>query len=149
MSTVSCSRSETCSCVNTNASIASRVRVPLYVWQECPERTQRGSVPLYLLELYLLEVFAESAAPQWGPAQNADTVLTRGKEWENSKLGKCWKYAWILVKSGERGRNRTFNLLIKSQLLCQLSYAPIANCKVGTNFDYTIGFLPRSGRALR
>src|SRR5208282_5669433 len=27
-------------------------------------------------------------------------------------------------KVGERGRNRTFNLLIKSQLLCQLSYAP-------------------------
>ena len=27
---------------------------------------------------------------------------------------------------GERGRNRTFNLLIKSQLLCQLSYAPFA-----------------------
>jgi hypothetical protein len=27
-------------------------------------------------------------------------------------------------KSGERGRNRTYNLLIKSQLLCQLSYAP-------------------------
>jgi hypothetical protein len=26
--------------------------------------------------------------------------------------------------NGERGRNRTFNLLIKSQLLCQLSYAP-------------------------
>ncbi len=25
--------------------------------------------------------------------------------------------------SGERGRNRTYNLLIKSQLLCQLSYA--------------------------
>jgi hypothetical protein len=44
------------------------------------------------------------------------------------------------MKDGERGRNRTFNLLIKSQLLCQLSYAPIANCKVGTNFDYTIGF---------
>ena len=29
-----------------------------------------------------------------------------------------------LLSSGERGRNRTFNLLIKSQLLCQLSYAP-------------------------
>ena len=29
---------------------------------------------------------------------------------------------------GERGRNRTFNLLIKSQLLCQLSYAPFGNC---------------------
>jgi hypothetical protein len=27
---------------------------------------------------------------------------------------------------GERGRNRTYNLLIKSQLLCQLSYAPDA-----------------------
>lgn len=29
-----------------------------------------------------------------------------------------------LFLSGERGRNRTYNLLIKSQLLCQLSYAP-------------------------
>jgi hypothetical protein len=29
-----------------------------------------------------------------------------------------------LFFDGERGRNRTFNLLIKSQLLCQLSYAP-------------------------
>jgi hypothetical protein len=28
------------------------------------------------------------------------------------------------LEVGERGRNRTFNLLIKSQLLCQLSYAP-------------------------
>ena len=28
------------------------------------------------------------------------------------------------MKVGERGRNRTYNLLIKSQLLCQLSYAP-------------------------
>ena len=28
------------------------------------------------------------------------------------------------MKSGERGQNRTVNLLIKSQLLCQLSYAP-------------------------
>jgi hypothetical protein len=33
---------------------------------------------------------------------------------------------------GERGRNRTFNLLIKSQLLCQLSYAPtVGNSQVG------------------
>ncbi len=30
----------------------------------------------------------------------------------------------VIDKNGERGRNRTFNLLIKSQLLCQLSYAP-------------------------
>ena len=27
--------------------------------------------------------------------------------------------------SGERGRNRTYNLVIKSHLLCQLSYAPV------------------------
>ena len=33
----------------------------------------------------------------------------------------------VLENSGERGRNRTYNLLIKSQLLCQLSYAPAAN----------------------
>ena len=30
----------------------------------------------------------------------------------------------VVEEVGERGRNRTFNLLIKSQLLCQLSYAP-------------------------
>ena len=30
----------------------------------------------------------------------------------------------LLKINGERGRNRTYNLLIKSQLLCQLSYAP-------------------------
>ncbi len=34
------------------------------------------------------------------------------------------KQSQVLEKYGERGRNRTFNLLIKSQLLCQLSYAP-------------------------
>ena len=39
---------------------------------------------------------------------------------------------------GERGRNRTYNLLIKSQLLCQLSYAPAAD-NFAKNFDYTIG----------
>lgn len=49
------------------------------------------------------------------------------------KLPSAWK-------DGERGRNRTFNLLIKSQLLCQLSYAPTANSKVGTNCYYTIRF---------
>jgi hypothetical protein len=32
---------------------------------------------------------------------------------------------------GERGRNRTFNLLIKSQLLCQLSYAPFVRRETG------------------
>ena len=33
----------------------------------------------------------------------------------------------VIEADGERGRNRTYNLLIKSQLLCQLSYAS-TNC---------------------
>src|SRR5579871_6365846 len=33
--------------------------------------------------------------------------------------------------SGERGRNRTYNLVIKSHLLCQLSYAPGVSCGFG------------------
>ena len=39
----------------------------------------------------------------------------------------AWGYTTLCERkeiSGERGRNRTYNLLIKSQLLCQLSYAP-------------------------
>jgi hypothetical protein len=36
-----------------------------------------------------------------------------------------------LLESGERGRNRTYNLLIKSQLLCQLSYAPFWGMAIG------------------
>jgi integrase len=32
--------------------------------------------------------------------------------------------SYVAEGNGERGRNRTYNLLIKSQLLCQLSYAP-------------------------
>jgi hypothetical protein len=43
-----------------------------------------------------------------------------------------------LKKSGERGRNRTFNLLIKSQLLCQLSYAPGGNLTGRIIFDCSI-----------
>jgi len=30
----------------------------------------------------------------------------------------------VIDSGGERGRNRTYNLVIKSHLLCQLSYAP-------------------------
>ena len=33
----------------------------------------------------------------------------------------------VIEMSGERGGNRTYNLLIKSQLLCQLSYAPVCS----------------------
>ena len=36
----------------------------------------------------------------------------------------------LLKRFGERGRNRTFNLLIKSQLLCQLSYAPFNDLRM-------------------
>ena len=35
---------------------------------------------------------------------------------------------------GERGWNRTTNLLIKSQLLCQLSYAPFWVCPAGMKY---------------
>src|SRR5713101_9919558 len=48
---------------------------------------------------------------------------------------------------GERGRNRTYNLLIKSQLLCQLSYAPTVSGKAGTNFDYSIRLTLASARS--
>ncbi|MCU1254841.1 MAG: hypothetical protein JWM83_1140 [Candidatus Angelobacter sp.] len=46
---------------------------------------------------------------------------------------------------GERGRNRTFNLLIKSQLLCQLSYAPFVRESsmrdvTGSSISVTQGF---------
>jgi hypothetical protein len=50
-----------------------------------------------------------------------------------------------LKRSGERGRNRTFNLLIKSQLLCQLSYAPtVWNLNGWTIFDCNISVGARS-----
>ena len=51
----------------------------------------------------------------------------------------------FLILFGERGRNRTFNLLIKSQLLCQLSYAPegdgkaVCASRVAPSPEYNIG----------
>src|SRR5271154_2801763 len=47
----------------------------------------------------------EKYGPQYGPTASCKTTKS-------------------FTLSGERGRNRTYNLLIKSQLLCQLSYAP-------------------------
>ena len=49
--------------------------------------------------------------------------------WLRHTLRHTWSFEvnhnrQVIDKNGERGRNRTFNLLIKSQLLCQLSYAP-------------------------
>jgi hypothetical protein len=47
-----------------------------------------------------------------------------------------------LERFGERGRNRTYNLLIKSQLLCQLSYAPILRVFVGQHPRRLLAFRP-------
>ena len=53
-------------------------------------------------------------------ASHADSNLIR--KLERKPLFACHRRFGCCC--GERGRNRTFNLLIKSQLLCQLSYAP-------------------------
>ena len=52
---------------------------------------------------------------------------------------------------GERGRNRTYNLLIKSQLLCQLSYAPAINAGERTGVKKHSQYIscPRRGWAAR
>ena len=50
----------------------------------------------------------------------------------DKSVGVAKRAAWKgFILCGERGRNRTFNLLIKSQLLCQLSYAPAMSVDVG------------------
>ena len=52
-------------------------------------------------------------------------------------------------KDGERGRNRTYNLLIKSQLLCQLSYAPTLDRRFGGQCTRThTNDLPKQGTTL-
>ena len=56
------------------------------------------------------------AGDAWVPIHLAQSSKTCKTESPESMLAK--------EDSGERGRNRTYNLLIKSQLLCQLSYAP-------------------------
>jgi hypothetical protein len=43
--------------------------------------------------------------------------------WTSISPGGC-QFVKIIDLIGERGRNRTYNLVIKSHLLCQLSYAP-------------------------
>src|SRR5438445_3528406 len=63
---------------------------------------------------------AHLVPPSAKGGHHADTELPA----KTPERGRRLKPAWILLKSGERGRNRTYNLLIKSQLLCQLSYAP-------------------------
>ena len=56
-------------------------------------------------------------------------LKTKEGQIRNARVGSLREGATFscklqILKDGERGRNRTYNLLIKSQLLCQLSYAP-------------------------
>src|SRR3982751_2410028 len=63
-----------------------------------------------------------------------DTVeKTRTSSYRKS-VGKPMPFRDLV---GERGRNRTYNLLIKSQLLCQLSYAPGRTSKEGRHWIIT------------
>ena len=56
----------------------------------------------------------------------------------------------MIEKGGERGGNRTYNLLIKSQLLCQLSYAPACEETVQKgNSDYNIAVAQRRVQNLK
>ena len=50
-----------------------------------------------------------------------------------SEVAPCVNAVLEIFGVGERGRNRTFNLLIKSQLLCQLSYAPFEEIQLRTS----------------
>src|SRR6202043_2794831 len=57
--------------------------------------------------------------------------LLGGFNYRQKQGGHCVIRQYLdVVEDGERGRNRTFNLLIKSQLLCQLSYAPVSGLKI-------------------
>jgi hypothetical protein len=55
--------------------------------------------------------------------RHAISGITLGQKGENSEVVPV-KVPVSIDSGGERGRNRTYNLVIKSHLLCQLSYAP-------------------------
>ena len=73
-----------------------------------------------------------------------------GHSAENSNLAESGELLLNTLQAGglggERGRNRTFNLLIKSQLLCQLSYAPAPRKSYGGRTDYNIDSGPRPAK---
>lgn len=73
--------------------------------------------------LLALLVFGITAFAQTGWKAGAAKAVVTPREpiWMAGcrRAGLFW-----IERDGERGRNRTYNLLIKSQLLCQLSYAP-------------------------
>ena len=60
----------------------------------------------------------------WERSAEGGSQFRRSPEWGQ---GKGPSPEWLRAFDySERGRNRTFNLWIKSPLLCQLSYAPDA-----------------------
>ena len=54
------------------------------------------------------------------------------KNWQSGQCGSDSVSCKLLILNGERGRNRTYNLVIKSHLLCQLSYAPVSVGRLGS-----------------
>jgi hypothetical protein len=63
----------------------------------------------------------------YADAVTEDMLLAHSKMFGNNRKQIVKRIVALgkYLKNGERGRNRTYNLLIKSQLLCQLSYAPV------------------------
>ena len=95
-----------------------------------------------LLQSAETSLLVESLLDEEGPTRkllgnyaspNTDTTRTPQQRWKYLRWKKCGEQACLLARSGERGRNRTFNLLIKSQLLCQLSYAPFDNLRLSAS----------------
>lgn len=54
----------------------------------------------------------------------AKAEARRAQQLPKVPLVSQWAGSEMVDENGERGRNRTYNLVIKSHLLCQLSYAP-------------------------
>ena len=82
------------------------------------------------------QVFNEDiAAPRDGPVAGRFRVAAVA---EAAFLAYKRQAGKSFIMNGERGGNRTCNLLIKSQLLCQLSYAP--TCE--SNFSILQRFQP-------
>ena len=62
-----------------------------------------------------------------GAKEDSDTVTVKALY---QHLPLRFSKSRAIDNSGERGRNRTCNLVIKSHLLCQLSYAPVREMRL-------------------
>src|SRR5262249_2466523 len=82
--------------------------------------------------------------PAW-----SDTLTNCGRPAQQdvggSRDAAPWRGASRIESEGnESGRNRTFNLWIKSPLLCQLSYAPVAfKARACTQTAHGVSTIPR------